>query len=42
MTRAIAMMLIEEMRLSDGLSRAVNPDFFVSNMKLDFGNKRLI
>lgn len=34
MTRAIAMMLIEEMRLNEGRSRAVNPDFFIDQYKL--------
>ncbi len=34
MTRAIAMMIIEEMRLASGHSRAINPDFFVKKGSL--------
>lgn len=34
MTRAIAMMIIEEMRLTSGHSRAINPDFFVKKGSL--------
>ena len=35
MTRAIALMIVEELRLNEGRSRAVNPDYFVKNMVLN-------
>jgi hypothetical protein len=36
MTRAIGLMLIEEMRVNEGRSRAINPNYFVNNLHLSF------
>ena len=36
MTRAIAMMIIEDLRIKSGQSRAVNPDFFITSPEIKF------